>query len=124
MAEKQKLNVKIAEGMAKVGAGLVSGTKTTWKALAKKALQFVGGLFMERKEDGEWVISIGRVSWWLAFSPALYIWISGGGMLEEGNPMQDITPNHLTILMTLAGYNFGKKVADTVGKVWGNNGPG
>lgn len=124
MADKKRLDVKVAEGMAKVGASLVSGTKFTWKAFCRRAIQFVGGLFMERKDDGEWVISIGRVSWWLAFSPALYIWISSGGLLEEGNPMKDISPNHLTILMTLAGYNFGKKVADTVGKVWGGDGPG
>lgn len=98
--------------------------KSAWSATTSRTLQLFGGLIMEQKGD-KWIVSIGRVSWWLAFIPALYIWIAGGGLLENGNSAQDISPNHLTVLITLAGYNLGKKVSSTVAKVFGkSDGPG
>jgi hypothetical protein len=124
MAEKQT-DVKVAETIAK-GAGLLAeAEKSGWENTKQKAIQLFGGLLMEKNSDGVWTISLGRVSFWLAFLPALVIWVSGNGALEEGVSLKDISPNHLTVLLTLAGYNFGKKVADTVKQVWGNNdGPG
>lgn len=78
------------------------------------------------EKDGEdWKISIGRTAFWLAFIPALFIWVSGGGVLTDGSTTKDISPNHLTMLLTLTTYNFGKKVASVVNQVWGKNeGPG
>lgn len=52
-------------------------------------------------ENGK--ISLGRVSYWLAFLPSLYIWVYLG---------KDIQPNHLMLIMTLLAYNFGKKGVD------------
>jgi hypothetical protein len=130
MAEEQ-IDVKIAETIAKGAELLVKpkSEKSNWEKTKQKAIQLVGGLLMEKNQDGVWTISLGRVSFWLAFVPALVIWISGSGTLEEGVSLKDISPNHLTVLLTLAGYNFGKKVADTVKQVWGktddqSDGPG
>lgn len=95
--------------------------KIKWEAIKKKAIQLIGGLIMEKNQDGIWTISLGRVSFWLAFAPAIFIWVSGGGILKEGVSLKDISPNHLTILLTLAGYNFGKKLTDTVKQIWGKN---
>jgi len=89
-------------------------SKVNWENIKKRLIQLFGGLFMERKGD-IWAISVGRVSWWLAFTPALQIWILKGGA-------QDIASNHLTILLILAGYNFGKKVVDKFSQK--NDGPG
>ena len=69
---------------------------------------------MEKNEDGVWTMSLGRIAWWLAFIPALIIWIKAKGGLSDGVSNYDISPNHLTILLTLASYNFGKKLADAV----------
>jgi len=104
MSDKE---AQAAELMAKAAAELAKADKNkklTWERCKDLALRFVGGLFMERKGE-VWAISVGRVSWWLAFSPALYIWIDSVGK-------QDITPHHLTVLLLLAGYNFGKKVVE------------
>lgn len=96
-------NVEVADAMATVAEELVKPTPPeTWR---QKLMRYAGALFFEKKE-GKWVISIGRISWWLAFSPALWIWIENMG----GD--KDITEHHLTVLLLLAGYNFGKKVVD------------
>jgi len=132
MAEKQT-DVKVAETIAKNAELLIKpkkpSDKSFWEGLKQKAIQLMGGLIMEKNVDGMWTISLGRASFWLAFVPALVIWIKGGGKLEAGMALKDISPNHLTVLLTLAGYNFGKKVADTVKQVWGktdseSDGPG
>lgn len=88
--------------------------------LKNKIRQLFGSLFMEKNKD-EWVASIGRVSWWLVFIPAIFIWASSGGSLDAGEATKDISPNHLSVLVLLAGYNFGKKVMDSVKDVVGNN---
>ena len=81
----------------------------TWVGFKKKTLQLLGGLFMEKNKDGFWTISLGRVSFWLCFISALTIWTNE----------KDISPNHLTMLLTLTGYNLGKKVMDIVNNVLG-----
>lgn len=128
--EKQPTDVKAAEALAKAGQHLLENKdkKFRWADVKDKLTRFGGALIMEKNKKDEWVISIGRVSWWMAFLPALYIFIAafvGSGGVEDV-VTKDITPNHLTILLTLAGYNFGKKVADTVKNVWGKgeDGPG
>lgn len=102
--------------------------KKFWKDLQEKAMRFAGALLCERDKNDRWTVSIGRVSWWLAFTPALYIFIAAFVATKDVTDAtemvsRDITPNHLTILLTLAGYNFGKKVAETVNKVWGKSEP-
>lgn len=96
-------DVEVADGLATVAEELVKedDSKETPK---ERLIRYIGALFMEENK-GKWYISIGRISWWLAFSPALYIWIDTLGK-------QDITPHHLTVLLLLAGYNFGKKVVN------------
>jgi hypothetical protein len=89
----------------------------SWHNINHRIFQFIGGLLMERGEDGVWTMSLGRVAWWLAFIPALVIWIKSKGGLSEGISNYDISPNHLTLLLTLAGYNLGKRVLDTVAGV-------
>ena len=80
---------------------------------------------MERKGDDDYVISVGRVAWWLAFLPAVYIWVSGGGTLDAGEALKDISPNHFNILVVLAGYNYGKKVAYAATNIFSKgDGPG
>ncbi|KKM66174.1 hypothetical protein LCGC14_1483870 [marine sediment metagenome] len=64
-----------------------------------KFISYFGALFMEKAENDKWRVSIGRTSWWLVLIPALYTWIGS---------TQDITAHHLTVLLLLAGYNFGK----------------
>jgi len=137
MVEKETpKDVQVAEKMAEAAEYLyeTKDEKFSWKEFKKslqdKAMRFSGALVMEKNKQGEWVISIGRVSWWLAFVPALYIFIvafAATTNVTEASEIvaRDITPNHLTILLTLAGYNFGKKIADTVQGVWGKgDGPG
>lgn len=97
----------------------------TWAGIKEKSVRLLGGLLMEKSQDNVWTISLGRISFWLLFIPALVIWVSGDGVLSDGVPVKDISPNHLTLLLTLAAYNFGKKLTDTANKMWGkNNGPG
>lgn len=132
MASEKPTDVKAAEALAKAGEYLYEtrDEKFSWSSIKEKMSRYVGALIMEKDKKDKWVISIGRVSWWLAFLPALYIFIAAfmtSGTVEGATDIvtKDITPNHLTILLTLAGYNFGKKVAETVSNVWGkSDGPG
>ena len=93
-------DVEIAEAMATAAEKLIKETETkeTWK---EKFMRLAMALIYEKKSNGRWTLSIGRVSWWVAFLPAAYIWVDSMGK-------QDITPHHLTVLLLLAGYNFGK----------------
>ena len=89
-----------------------------WAAYKHKMIQFVGGLLMEKDYDsGRYVASLGRISFWMVLIPALHIWITGKGLLEEGEAIKDISSNHLTLLLSLLGYNFGKKASDTVSNI-------
>ena len=91
-----------------------------WNCFKHKCIQFLGGLVMEKNDEGRYVASMGRISWWIAFIPAVYIWVSSRGMLSgAGDPLKDISPNHLNILIMLAGYNFGKKAIDVVNNLFG-----
>lgn len=100
------------------------------ESIKSKILRYGGSLVMEKNSDGEWVMSTGRVSWWLAFLPALYVFLAafvatGAADASINTLSRDITPNHLTVILTLAGYNFGKKAVDAAKKIWGkNDGPG
>lgn len=119
-------DVKAAEAVAQVALSLTKPSpKFTWDSFKEKVLQFFGGLIMEKK-DGKYVISIGRVAWWMAFLPAVAIWISSGGSLEAGEALKDISPNHFSILVVLAGYNFGKHATSAAEKIWAkkSDGPG
>lgn len=109
-------NVKDAELAAKT-AEVLFENKDTKSNFKDYAVRFFGALFMERKR-GKWIVSVGRFSWWMAFMPALYIWIQSGGK-------QDITAHHVSVLLLLAGYNFGKKVVDRLKNNGNeNDGPG
>lgn len=130
MAKKTQKDVQAADAAAKAAKHLFDNKDKKfswsefWDNFKDRAVRFSGALIMEKNNKDQWVISIGRISWWLAFTPALYIWLDNNGTADP-ELMKDITPNHLTILLTLAGYNFGKKVMDGVNKVWGKgDGPG
>ena len=94
----------------------IGDNMTMWEKTKIKSLQLFGSLVMEKDNIGQWKMSLARVAWWLVFIPALYIWINGRGIIDvsTGNPAIDISPNHFNILLTLTGYNFGKKINDTV----------
>lgn len=127
-------SVKVADHLAKA-AKIILDNKDSGKefdlnelirSIKDRFMRFAAALIMEKDKDGLWVISIGRVSWWLAFGPALYVFIAAfmaTTNVNEASEMisRDITPNHLTILLTLAAYNFGKKAIDTVEKVMTRN---
>lgn len=123
-------DTKIADKLATAALNLAKRKKKEKLSLKDKFVKKLGPLIMERDDVGEWAMSTGKVSWWLAFLPALYIFMASfvSSQVGEGAAevlSKDITPNHLTILLTLAGYNFGKKVASTVTKIWGkSDGPG
>jgi hypothetical protein len=94
------------------------GIEHWWKAYKYKMLQLIGSLIMEKdQETKQYVVSLGRISFWAALIPALHIWIMGKGMLADGTAVSDISPNHLTLLLSLLGYNFGKKASDTVNNI-------
>ena len=58
-------------------------------------------LIAEKNDKGEYTnVSLGRISFWICFLPALYIWIWGTG---------DIQPSHLQMLYITATYNLMKK---------------
>lgn len=59
---------------------------------------FFIGLVAEKKDE-KWRASVGRISFWSAFIPALYIW---------GQTGTDIQPHHQIILLALLTYNIGK----------------
>jgi len=130
MTNETPKDVQAAEAAAKAAKHLFDNKDEKfswsefWESMKDRAVRFAGALIMERNNKDQWVISIGRISWWMAFGPALYIWLVNNGVTDP-ELIKDITPNHLTILLTLAGYNFGKKVMDGVAKVWGKDeGPG
>lgn len=89
---------------------------TKWEKTKTKVVQLFGSLIMERDNKGKWNMSLARLAWWLVFIPALYIWIAGKGIVDvgTGNSAIDISPNHFNVLLVLVGYNFGKKINDTV----------
>jgi len=106
-------DVKVAELAAVVAEKMIQPSEgNRWELIKKKLVQLLGGLIMEKNEDGLYVVSTGKVAWWLAFIPAIVIWILSGGKLDAGEALKDISPNHFNILLTLAGYNFAKKAVD------------
>jgi hypothetical protein len=102
--------VKSAEKSAAAGITLTRHQK--WALVRRKTLQLLGGLIMEKNDEGLYVISIGRVAWWIAFLPAVGIWIASRGTLDAGTALKDISPNHYNILLVLAGYNMGKHLTN------------
>lgn len=116
---------KITEGAATVAKKLFEGRNIkvnwakNWHNFKHKCIQFFGGLLMEKNDDGHYVASMGRISWWIAFLPAIHIWASGKGLLSDGEALKDISPNHLNVLVMLAAYNFGKKAIDAANNMWG-----
>jgi hypothetical protein len=116
--------VEIADGIATASAAIVAAEDTAsnmsmWQKVKEKTLQLFGSLIMEKdNETGHWKMSLARVAWWLVFIPALYIWITGKGIIDvgTGNAATDISPNHFNVLLMLTGYNFGKKLNSTVQK--------
>jgi hypothetical protein len=79
-----------------------------------KCIKYIGALFMEKNDNREWVISIGRTSFWMAFIPALYVWIDSMGT-------EDIASGHLSILIALTTYNLSKKAVSKVGDIFKKN---
>jgi hypothetical protein len=107
--------VKSAELSALSGVTLTR--RQQWALTKKKLMQLLGGLIMEKNEEGIYVVSIGRVSWWMVFIPAIGIWLAGGGNMNTvGDAIKDISPNHFNMLITLAAYNMGKKITDIASK--------
>jgi len=103
--------VQVADALATAAEELAAPAPP--ETFKEKFMRYFGALLFEKK-DKKWVISIGRISWWLAFSPALVVWIDNVG--KPVADQMDITAHHLTVLLLLAGYNFGKKVTEAIAK--------
>jgi len=73
------------------------------------------GLFMEETEPGKYKVSKGSVAFWIAFLPAIYVWVKSFALTGVA---ADIGGNHYNILMLLTVYNLGKKVNDKVGQIF------
>ena len=96
--------------------------KSNWPNIKTKLIQLFGGLVMEKDSDsGLYVMSTGKLAFWILFLTALGIWISGGGKLTNGISLKDIPPNMLTALLSLMGYNFGKKLVGAAQSIFGGN---
>lgn len=68
-----------------------------------KSNNFFISLIAEKDDKGEYSnISIGRISFWITFSIAVYIWTLGTG---------DIQASHLQMLYITTTYNLMKKAA-------------
>ncbi|MFA5024222.1 MAG: hypothetical protein WC523_04660 [Patescibacteria group bacterium] len=93
--------------------------RPTWPEVKQKLIQLFGGLIMEQDEQGLYIMSLGKVSFWILFTMACAIWIASGGKIIDGNPVRDIPPNMLTVLLTLIGYNIGKKVITATKNILG-----
>jgi hypothetical protein len=66
-----------------------------------KVWDFLLPLVSERNDKGEYKrASLGRVSFWIVFGIAVYVWTAGTG---------DIQPSHLQMLYITATYNLMKK---------------
>lgn len=76
------------------------------RIIMSRIANFFVGLVAEKK-DKQWRASVGRISWWIAFMPAMYIWL---------NTTMDIQPSHQVILLALATYNLGKHGLGTIKK--------
>ena len=128
--------VQVADTLATAAEALNNSknappVKGKWAVIKDMFIRYCGALVLERDRKDRWVISTGKVAFWLAFLPALYIFIDAflatKNITTSGQMVsRDITPNHLTILLSLMGYNLSKKVADVAHKVIDNksNGPG
>jgi hypothetical protein len=58
-------------------------------------------LIAEKDEKGEYTnVSLGRISFWIVFGIAIYVWLTGTG---------DIQASHLQMLYITATYNLMKK---------------
>ncbi len=90
---------KIDEDVEEIVKAEAQSPKTTWGKIKDGLVKCLGALVMEHNGIS-WVVSIGRVSWWLAFGPALYIWVWQN---------KDIASNHYALLLILVAYNFSKK---------------
>lgn len=78
--------------------------KQAYSGAAQKGLQFLGGLFMEQKtDDGTWMASLGRVSFWIVFGHLMWTW-------QWGSKAPDAS--EMTAFYTLLGYLGVKVVRD------------
>src|SRR5271168_3619269 len=97
-----------------------------WKLFKHKLLQLLGGLVLEDRGDGVYIVSLGRVSFWLVFIPALFVWYSAinntgsVGVLMANQTLKDPPAGMLNILMFLLSYNITKHISSTVKNVWGS----
>lgn len=92
-----------------------------WGNIKHKIIQLLGGLVMEKNDAGRYVISMGRVAFWMLLLPAIWTW-SGYGTYRDAEVMKDISPNHVTVLLWLLGYNLGKKGISVASNVFNKNG--
>lgn len=83
--------------------------KKVHAVLAPKFLQYFGSLIMEQKdEDGDgtytWMLSTGRVAFWLVFSHMLYVF--KGGL--------EVSAAEMNVFYALLAYQGAKITKDTV----------
>ena len=86
----------------------MSEEKTIGKLARESTFRYFGTFFMEQKKN-KWVMSLGRTSFIILFALAFYMWATFLGVGSVTLP-----PDMLKLLMVLASYNFGSKVAEIV----------
>ena len=97
----------MTDGMKKVGevATQVKNYST------EKLLQLLGGLFMEQKEDGKWIASLGRTSFWIVFVHVMYFFHAN----------QPIAAEEMNVFYALLGYQgvkIGKNMVTEGATAW------
>jgi hypothetical protein len=83
-----------------------------WKSVKKWIWKYGGTLLMERKENGEYTMSLGRVALCVLLVQAMWKW-------SQATPeaVVDLPPGMKETLFFLMAYNFGSKGLATA-KAW------
>ena len=81
-----------------------------WPLIRDKIARLVGGLVMEKDEDGVFIISSGKLAFWATFIAAMFIWEV---------KKTDIPDTMYKMLVVFTSYNLGKKVLPVITAIFG-----
>jgi hypothetical protein len=92
---------------------LKTGTKVTYVWCKTTILQFFGGLIAEQKgESALWVISLGRVAFWIVFGHVMWLF---------SQTDKAVSPEELSVFYSLLGYQgvkLGKELVTESVATW------
>ena len=78
--------------------------KKIFNSLKKATLSVIHGIFCEKKLEGGYKFSLGRILLLIVFTVAVIMWV---GVMEIPSTM-------LTVLLVLIGYNLGSKALTAI----------